>query len=217
MQLVDSPGSAVGQIDSPFVQERERVGGGLRVDLPRIALQRCDTGRRGGIDAVVFAATTTGRVPGRVRSPSSEYPRRLRQAPAARALNGARARRRSRSPRCALATFSPRRSVAGTQRGTPRCAVTRRRSCWPSRARWRCGWTVVWAGIRAGQSDFKYLSQQLAVTPPFSHAANADRRVDTPQEGQPERRVTRVVRVLPPGLLRHAMGCSPIHRPVTLI
>ena len=77
--------------------------------------------------------------------------------------------------------------------------------------------SVVWAGIRAGQSDFKYLSQQLAVTPPFSHAANADRRGDTPQEGQPERRVTGVVRVLPPGLLRHAMGCSPIHRPVTLI
>ena len=45
-------------------------------------------------------------------------------------------------------------------------------------------------GIRGGQSDFKYLSQQLAVTPLFSHAANADRRGDTPQLSQPKARVT---------------------------
>ena len=32
-------------------------------------------------------------------------------------------------------------------------------------------------GIRGGQSDFKYLSQQLGVTPLFSHSANADRKV----------------------------------------
>jgi hypothetical protein len=36
--------------------------------------------------------------------------------------------------------------------------------------------SLMWVGIRGGQSDFKYLSQQLAVTPLFSHAANADRR-----------------------------------------
>ena len=41
----------------------------------------------------------------------------------------------------------------------------------------------MWVGIRGGQSDFKYLSQQLAVTPLFSHAANADRRGDTTQGG----------------------------------
>ena len=65
--------------------------------------------------------------------------------------------------------------------------------------------------------DFKYLSQQLAVTPLFSHAANADRRGDTPQEGQPELRVTRIPRVIPSGRLRHAMGCNPTHRAVILI
>lgn len=31
-------------------------------------------------------------------------------------------------------------------------------------------------GIRGGQSDFKYLSEQLVVTPLSSHTANADRR-----------------------------------------
>ncbi|AII11147.1 hypothetical protein EP51_44650 (plasmid) [Rhodococcus opacus] len=45
-------------------------------------------------------------------------------------------------------------------------------------------------GIRGGQSDFQYLSQQLGVTPLFSHSANTGRRVDTPQEGQPYERVT---------------------------
>jgi hypothetical protein len=77
--------------------------------------------------------------------------------------------------------------------------------------------SLVWVGIRGGQSDFKYLSQQLGVTPLFSHAANADRRDDTPQLGQPEPRVTGFNRVIPCGLLRHAMGCNPTHRPVTLI
>jgi hypothetical protein len=33
-----------------------------------------------------------------------------------------------------------------------------------------------WVGIRAGQSDFKYHSQQIGFTTPFSHSANADRR-----------------------------------------
>jgi hypothetical protein len=50
--------------------------------------------------------------------------------------------------------------------------------------------SLMWVGIRGGQSDFKYLSQQLAVTPLFSHAANADRRGDTPHQGQPKLRVT---------------------------
>jgi hypothetical protein len=77
--------------------------------------------------------------------------------------------------------------------------------------------SLVWAGIRGGQSGFKYLSQQLVVTPLFSHAANADRRDDTPQLGQPKARVTGFNRVIPCGLLRHAMGRNPTHRPVTLI
>jgi hypothetical protein len=76
-----------------------------------------------------------------------------------------------------------------------------------------CGW-----GIRGGQSDFKYLSQQLAVTPLFSHAANADRRGLTHlTRVNPDCGVTGVSRVIPSGLLRHAMGCNPSHRPVTLI
>lgn len=58
--------------------------------------------------------------------------------------------------------------------------------------------SLVGGGIRGEQSDFKYLSQQLAVTPLFSHAANADRRGDTPQEGQPAPRVTGITRVIPP-------------------
>jgi hypothetical protein len=76
-----------------------------------------------------------------------------------------------------------------------------------------CGW-----GIRGGQSDFKYLSQQLAVTPLFSHAANADRRGLTHlTKVNPNCGVTGVSRVIPSGLQRHAMGCNPSHRPVTLI
>lgn len=43
----------------------------------------------------------------------------------------------------------------------------------------------VGTGIRGGQSDFKYLSQQLGVAPLLSHSANADRRCDTPPESQP--------------------------------
>src|SRR6202171_5922087 len=40
---------------------------------------------------------------------------------------------------------------------------------------------------------------------------------DTPQQGQPELRVTGITRVIPSVLLRHAMGCKATHRPVTLI
>jgi hypothetical protein len=62
-----------------------------------------------------------------------------------------------------------------------------------------CGFpSLTWVGIRGGQSDFKYLSQQLAVTPLFSYAANADRRGDTPHQGQPAPRVTGITRVIPP-------------------
>jgi hypothetical protein len=53
----------VGQVDSTLVEERQRVRGGLRVDLTGIALQRRDTGCCGGIDAVVLAATAAGEFP----------------------------------------------------------------------------------------------------------------------------------------------------------
>jgi hypothetical protein len=43
--------------------------------------------------------------------------------------------------------------------------------------------SLEWVGIRGGQSDFKYTSQQLVVTPLCSHTANADRRGDTPLPG----------------------------------
>jgi len=62
-------------------------------------------------------------------------------------------------------------------------------------------------GIRGGQSDFKYLSQQLGVTPLFSHSVNADREGWThPYQGQPNGRVTGITRVSPSGLLRNATG-----------
>ena len=62
--------------------------------------------------------------------------------------------------------------------------------------------SLMWVGIRGGQSDFKYLSQQLAVTPLFSHAANADRRglIDLTRVN-PNCGVTGVSRVIPYGTL----------------
>ena len=53
----------MGQVNSTLVQERERVGNGLRKNLTRITLQRCDTGRCGGIDAVIFATTAPREFP----------------------------------------------------------------------------------------------------------------------------------------------------------
>ncbi len=59
-------------------------------------------------------------------------------------------------------------------------------------------------GIRGGQSDFKYLSQQLGVTPPLSHSANAGRKGPTHRhEVNPQDGVTGISRVNPSGLLRH--------------
>src|SRR5258705_4279634 len=63
MQLIDGPGSAVGQIDSTLIEQCQGVGGGLREDLTGIALQGSDTGCCCGIDAVVLAATAAREFP----------------------------------------------------------------------------------------------------------------------------------------------------------
>jgi hypothetical protein len=73
--------------------------------------------------------------------------------------------------------------------------------------------SLMWVGIRGGQSDFKYLSQQLVVTPLFSHAANADRRGDTPHQGQPAPRVTGITRVIPPACYDTLWAAIPFTMP----
>lgn len=70
-------------------------------------------------------------------------------------------------------------------------------------------------GIRGGQSDFKYLSQQLMVMPLFSHAANADRRGDTPTKVNPHLRVRGISRVIPPACYDTLWAGNLIRRPVT--
>jgi len=60
--LIDRAGSAVGQVDSPFIKQCQRVLGGLRVDLADIALQCCDTGRS-RVDAVSLASAAAGEFP----------------------------------------------------------------------------------------------------------------------------------------------------------
>lgn len=63
MQLIDGSSSTVGQIDSAFVEEGQRVVGSLGMDLTGVTLQCCDAGCSGGVDAVVLASSTAGELP----------------------------------------------------------------------------------------------------------------------------------------------------------
>ena len=160
------------------------------MDLPGVAVQSCDAGCGCGVDAVVLASSTAGefmysdgRGDGNVEHDFTDgkEPQCEVVSEAVGIFDGPASVRPGFGPADQAFVFGDRgvdadRAEVGVGSGVQGCRSVSgfvrietdddHGVRFPSLGGW---------GIRGGQSDFKYLSQQLVVMPLSSHTANADR------------------------------------------